>query len=113
MRRLAYALFAAALLTFGQTVGTLAQTADDTTERANRKCDTLKRRIAKEETSLAAFEQTIAEDKKGRESCSTKSVCGSMQAVVTARTAFVHRSIQRQSTATSTRPTVAAPSATA
>ena len=75
MRRLAYAFLAAALLTFGQTVGTLAQTADDTTERANRKCDTLKRRIAKEETSLAAFEQTIAEDKKGRESCSTKPLC--------------------------------------
>jgi len=42
---------------------------------ANRKCDTLKRRIAKEQSSLASFEQTIAADKKGRETCSTKPMC--------------------------------------
>lgn len=41
----------------------------------NKKCDTLERRIAKEQSSLASFEQTIATDKRGRESCSTKPMC--------------------------------------
>jgi hypothetical protein len=42
---------------------------------AGKKCGTLKQRIAKEQSSLASFEQTIAADKKGRESCSTKPMC--------------------------------------
>ena len=44
-------------------------------QSASKKCDTLKLRIAKEQTSLASFEQTIAKDKKGRETCSTKPMC--------------------------------------
>jgi hypothetical protein len=43
--------------------------------RAGKKCDTLQRRIAKEESSLTSFEQTLATDRKGRESCSTKPMC--------------------------------------
>jgi septal ring factor EnvC (AmiA/AmiB activator) len=44
-------------------------------DKTGKKCDTLKQRIAKEESSLATFEQTLAQDKKGRESCSTKPMC--------------------------------------
>ena len=44
-------------------------------DKTNKQCETLKLRIAKEESSLATFEQTLAQDKKGRESCSTKPMC--------------------------------------
>jgi hypothetical protein len=43
--------------------------------RVGKKCDTLQRRIAKEESSLSSFEQTLATDRKGRETCSTKPMC--------------------------------------
>ena len=42
---------------------------------AGKKCETLQRRIAKEQSSLSSFDQTIATDQKGRESCSTKPMC--------------------------------------
>jgi hypothetical protein len=66
------------LLGLGLTVPGLAQTSSSDpgeTQSARKKCDTLKQRIAKEQSSLAAFEQTIAADKKGRETCSTKPMC--------------------------------------
>src|SRR5436190_24140658 len=42
---------------------------------ANKKCDPPQRRIAKEQSSLEAFDDTLAKDKKGRESSSTKPMC--------------------------------------
>ena len=67
-----------ALLATGCALPTLAQTSpadEGGAGTASKKCDTLKRRIAKEQSSLASFEQTIAADKKGRETCSTKPMC--------------------------------------
>jgi len=49
--------------------------ADNAESRAGRKCDTLQRRIAKEESSLSSFEQTLTTDRKGRETCSSKPMC--------------------------------------
>src|SRR2546423_7963608 len=48
---------------------------DQPPSAANKKCDSMQRRIAKEEKSLASFEETIATDKKGRESCASKPMC--------------------------------------
>ena len=42
---------------------------------ANRKCDSTQRHIAKEQKSLASFDETIAADKKGRETCASKPMC--------------------------------------
>ena len=42
---------------------------------ARRKCDSMQRRIAKEQKSLASFDETIATDKKGRETCASKPMC--------------------------------------
>ena len=42
---------------------------------ANKKCDSMQRRIAKEQKSLASFDETIATDKKGRETCASKPMC--------------------------------------
>ena len=42
---------------------------------ANRKCDSIQRHIAKEQKSLASFDETIATDKKGRETCASKPMC--------------------------------------
>ena len=42
---------------------------------ANKKCDSMQRRIAKEQKSLATFDETIATDKKGRETCASKPMC--------------------------------------
>jgi hypothetical protein len=67
-----------ALLALGLTLPGLAQTSSSDAgeaQSARKKCDTLKLRIAKEQSSLASFEQTIAADKKGRETCSTKPMC--------------------------------------
>ena len=41
----------------------------------NKKCDSLQRHIAKEQKSLASFDETIATDKKGRETCASKPMC--------------------------------------
>ena len=67
-----------ALLALGLALPSLAQTSSSGAGEApiaGKKCDALKQRIAKEQSSLASFEQTIAADKKGRESCSTKPMC--------------------------------------
>jgi hypothetical protein len=42
---------------------------------ATRKCDSMQRHIAKEQKSLASFDETIATDKKGRETCASKPMC--------------------------------------
>ena len=66
------------LLAMGLALPSLAQTSSSDAgeaQSASKKCDTLKQRIAKEQSSLASFEQTIATDKKGRETCSTKPMC--------------------------------------
>jgi septal ring factor EnvC (AmiA/AmiB activator) len=42
---------------------------------AKKKCDSLQRHIAKEQKSLASFDETIATDKKGRETCASKPMC--------------------------------------
>jgi hypothetical protein len=42
---------------------------------ANRKCDSMQRRVAKEQKSLASFDETIATDKKGRDTCASKPMC--------------------------------------
>jgi len=71
----AFALFLAlgfALPTYAQDSSTEAGNAGS---HADKKCDTLRRRIAKEESSLSSFEQTLATDRKGRETCSTKPMC--------------------------------------
>ena len=47
----------------------------DPQPRQDKKCETLQRHIAKEQSSLESFEDTLAKDKKGRESCSTKPMC--------------------------------------
>jgi hypothetical protein len=41
----------------------------------NRKCDSWQRRVAAEEKSLADASDSIAKDKKARESCATKGAC--------------------------------------
>jgi hypothetical protein len=43
--------------------------------QAQKKCDTLQRRIVKEQSSLESFDDTLTKDKKGREACSTKPMC--------------------------------------
>src|SRR5204863_10077709 len=53
----------------------LAQAATESEAADNRKCDSMQRRVAKEQKSLASFDETIAADKKGRESCSSKPMC--------------------------------------
>jgi hypothetical protein len=52
-----------------------APAAEQSQSSANRKCDAMQRRIAKEEKSLASFDETIATDKKGRETCASKPMC--------------------------------------
>jgi len=42
---------------------------------ANKKCDSMQRHIAKEQKSLASFDETIATEKKGRETCASKAMC--------------------------------------
>ena len=41
----------------------------------NKKCDSWRRRVAAEEKSLAAASDSIAKDKRARESCATKGAC--------------------------------------
>ena len=50
-------------------------TGEQSQSAANRKCDSMQRRIAKEQKSLASFDETIATDKKGRETCASKPMC--------------------------------------
>ena len=40
-----------------------------------KKCDAMQRRVAKEQKSLASFDETIASERKGRETCSTRPMC--------------------------------------
>ena len=48
---------------------------NDAQTAANKKCDIVQRRIAKEEKSLASFDEMIAADRKGRETCASKPMC--------------------------------------
>jgi hypothetical protein len=48
---------------------------DQSQSATNKKCDSMQRRVAKEQKSLASFDETIAADKKGRETCASKPMC--------------------------------------
>jgi hypothetical protein len=74
--QLSVALVALSLALPGHAQSSPSEAIDARTARADKQCATLQRKIAKEEGSLSSFEQTIAADKKGRESCSTKPMCG-------------------------------------
>ncbi|HYT97106.1 MAG TPA: hypothetical protein VEO36_07275 [Casimicrobiaceae bacterium] len=71
--------FAAALFALTFALPAAAQIpppeAEHSPSAANRKCDSMQRRIAKEQKSLASFDETIATDKKGRETCASKPMC--------------------------------------
>jgi hypothetical protein len=56
-------------LAHAQDTGTAAKPA------VNRKCDSWQRRVAAEEKSLVDASDSIAEDKRARESCATKGAC--------------------------------------
>jgi|SRR5438067_2156365 len=49
--------------------------ADGAQTAASKKCEIMQRRIAKEQKSLASFDETIAADTKGRETCASKPMC--------------------------------------
>lgn len=59
---------------YGQTTPSQAPTTANKSLSA-KKCDAMQRRIAKEHKSLASFDETIASEKKGRETCSTRPMC--------------------------------------
>ncbi len=71
--------FGAALIALTFALPAFAQipppTGEQSPSAANRKCDSMQRRIAKEQKSLASFDETIATDKKGRETCASKPMC--------------------------------------
>jgi hypothetical protein len=71
--------FAAALFALAFALPTAAQIppppGGHSPTASNRKCDAMQRRIAKEQKSLASFDETIATDKKGRETCASKPMC--------------------------------------
>src|SRR5439155_540584 len=73
--RFGWALIAltVALPTFAQIPP--APAGEQSQSAANKKCDSMQRHIAKEQRSLASFDQTIAADKKGRETCASKAMC--------------------------------------
>jgi hypothetical protein len=53
----------------------LAQTPAPSAADPSKECETAKKRLDKEQRSLAAATDMLARDKKGRESCSSKSMC--------------------------------------
>ena len=73
--RFGWALIAltVALPTFAQIPP--APAGEQSQSAVNKKCDSLQRHIAKEQKSLASFDETIATDKKGRETCASKPMC--------------------------------------
>jgi septal ring factor EnvC (AmiA/AmiB activator) len=76
------ALCLSTLLAFAAASTALAADAPEPVAQADRKCDTVQRRVAKEEKSLAAAEEEIERDKQGQKSCATKGACERFAAAI-------------------------------
>ena len=76
------ALCLSMLLAVASASAAMAEDAPAGATAAEKKCDTVQRRVAKEEKSLAAAEEEIERDKQGQKSCATKGACERFAAAI-------------------------------
>ena len=71
-----------ALLLVAVTVPAVAQTPAPVTAEPSKACMTSRKKVDKEQRSLTSAVDSIAKDTKGRESCSSKSMCARYDAAI-------------------------------
>jgi hypothetical protein len=76
------ALCLSTLFVFAAAGTVSAEDAPKAAGHVDRKCETAQRRVAKEEKSLAAAEQELILDRRGKESCATQGACARFDSAI-------------------------------